>query len=653
MGLLDTAVWLLGPVVDQPVEFQRLRRIRRSIYSTVAPLRAEIVRSPEPIPFDELDRDSFEPIKPGTAWGRVFDCAWLRITGEVPPGVTDAVVLLGIRGEGLVVAPDGEILDGISTVWQQGDLPHSGGKYRPVRNVDLSSGRVELYADVAHNGVLLWELGKAVYHGAHLAIRDDEAYGFYYDYLTLVVLAKATDDAAARRPVARRASRRVPALRGPTTSGAAREVLAPLLAAPSTSDFVYDAVGHGHLDQAWLWPIRETRRKAARTYARQLVNIDERPDYVYGTSQPQQMQWMKERHPALFERMKRAVAAGRLELQGSFWVETDTNMPGGESLVRQSLVGRRFLQEEFGLTDDQLRLCWLPDTFGYSGNLPQILKKSGMDWFQTIKISWNKVNVFPHRTFHWQGIDGSTVLVHMPPEGDYNSRGAADGLLRGLRLYPERKLDTALLVYGSGDGGGGPGEIHLELTERERSLRGLPQVKPGRAVDFFRRLEKRSRRDRDHLRRRALPRDPPGHVHDSGRDQGGQPADRAQAPRGRGTRRDPRGRLPGATRAALARRAAAPLPRHPSRLVDRAGQSRGSRDLRADRGRARRVHRRAARRAAAHGRCALGGQPLPGAARRARRARRRLVPGAARAVLGGCARGRGVASGARATTPTP
>ena len=189
-------MWLIGPAVDQPAEFRRLRRIRSRIYSTVAPLRAEIVRSPEPIPFDELDRSAFTPIKPGTAWGRVFDCAWLRITGEVPPGVTDPVVLLGIRGEGLVVAPDGEILDGISTVWQQGDLPHSGGKYRPVRGVDTSSGRVELYADVAHNGVLLWELGKAVYHGAHLAIRDDEAYALYYDYLTLVVLAKHTDDAA-------------------------------------------------------------------------------------------------------------------------------------------------------------------------------------------------------------------------------------------------------------------------------------------------------------------------------------------------------------------------------------------------------------------------------------------------------------------------
>ena len=488
--VFEPAVWLLGIAADQPVEYRRLRRIRRRIYSTVGQLEAEIVRSPEPIAFDDLDRSAFAPLRPGTSWGKIFDCAWLRITGPVPAGVTDPVVLLGIRGEGLAVAADGTILDGISTVFQQGDLPHSGGAYRPVRGVDTSNGRVEFFADVAHNGWLLWELGKAKYHGAHLAIRNDDAYALYYDYLTLVVLAGATDDRALETEL--RAGLRAAYSRFSANDlPGARAALAPLLASPSTSEFVYDAVGHGHLDQAWLWPIRETKRKASRTYARQLANIEERPDFIYGTSQPQQMQWTKERHPALFERMKRAVADGRLELQGSFWVETDTNMPGGESLVRQSIVGRRFLQQEFGLTDEQLRMCWLPDTFGYSGNLPQLLTKSGMDWFQTIKISWNKVNVFPHRTFNWQGIDGSSVLVHMPPEGDYNSRGAADGLLGGLKKYPEKKLNTALLVYGSGDGGGGPNEIHLELTERERDLRGLPKIRTSRAIDFFRRLDAR------------------------------------------------------------------------------------------------------------------------------------------------------------------
>ncbi|KQX06766.1 MULTISPECIES: alpha-mannosidase [unclassified Leifsonia] len=485
------ASWLFGLRAQQPREYRRLMRIRRRVYTTVATLDAEIVRSPEPIPFEQLDRTAFTPLRPGSHWGKVFDCAWLRITGEAPAGAENAVVLLGIRGEGLVYSPGGELLDSVSTVFQQGDLPQSGGgKYRPVRNVDLTTGAVELYADVAYNGFILYEVGRAVYHGARLATVDDEAYGLFYDYLTLLVLAGATDDAALEAEVRAALGLAYARFTGGDVSGA-RAALAEQLEQQSTSDFVYSAVGHGHLDMAWLWPLRETRRKAARTYVRALNSIDRRDDYIYGTSQPQQMAWTKERHPQLFERMRTAVAAGRLELQGSFWVEPDTNLPSGESLVRQATVGRRFLQEEFGLTDEQLRLCWLPDTFGYNGNLPQILRGAGMDWFQTIKLAWNKVNDFPHRTFHWQGIDGSRVLVHMPPEGDYNSRGAADNLLTGLAKYPERALNTALLVYGSGDGGGGPNEIHHEVTRREQSLRGLPKVEYSSAGAFFRELEKR------------------------------------------------------------------------------------------------------------------------------------------------------------------
>jgi alpha-mannosidase len=306
----------------------------------------------------------------------VFDCAWLRITGEVPAGVENPVVMLGIRGEGLAVSPDGELLDSVSTVFQQGDLPQSGGRYRPVRNVDTSTGTVEFFADVTYNGWILYEVGRAVYHGAHLATRDDEAFALYYDYLTLLVLAGATEDAALEAEV-RRALRDAYSRFAAGDIAGARTALVAQLSAPSASEFVYSAVGHGHLDMAWLWPLRETRRKAARTYVRALNAIDRRDDYVYGTSQPQQMAWMKQRHPALYERMRRAVAGGRMELQGSFWVEPDTNLPSGESLVRQALVGRRFLQEEFGLTDDQLRLCWLPDTFGYNGNLPQILRGTG------------------------------------------------------------------------------------------------------------------------------------------------------------------------------------------------------------------------------------------------------------------------------------
>lgn len=488
--MVDWGKFLFGVMADEPREYLRLRRLRDGIYSPVAGLSATIVRSREPVRFADLEPALFEPIAAGTRWGKKFDCAWLHVTGAIPPGVHDPVVQLGIRGEGLIYSPSGDVVDSVSTVWIQSDLPHAGGPYRNVSHLDVSDGRVDFYADVAYNGLLMYDIGKAVYHGARVVTRDDEAYGLYYDYLTLMVLASSTADAAlaARlRAVLRDSYRRFAAGR----VAGARSVLAESLAHESTSDFTYSAIGHGHLDMAWLWPLRETRRKSARTYVRALNMIESRPGYIYGTSQPQQLWWMKQEQPGLYARIKDAVAAGRIEPQGAFWIEPDTNLPSGESLVRQALVGRRFWADEFGITPEQMRLCWLPDTFGYNGNLPQILRKSGMDWFQTIKLSWNKVNNFPYRTFTWEGIDGSSVLVHMPPEGDYNSRAAADGLLRGVRHYPERDLDTALLVYGAGDGGGGPGEVHLELLDREHSLYGLPKVEFSTADGFFRELEQR------------------------------------------------------------------------------------------------------------------------------------------------------------------
>ncbi|MDP9026855.1 MAG: glycosyl hydrolase-related protein [Actinomycetota bacterium] len=482
------ARWLFGLAADQPLEYRHLRRIRHRIYTTVATLEAEVVRSAEPIPFSELDHSAFRPIETGAAFGETLECAWLHIRGEIPDDVDNPVVLLGVRGETLIHLPDGRVVDTTSTVFLQGDLPHSGGKYRPLEHLDTSSGSVDFYADVAYNGFLLYPYGSGIFHGARVATRDEEVLALYYDYLALVVLAGATEDAALESELRVSLAESYARFSADDMAGA-RESLRGSLAATSDSDFVYSAIGHGHLDMAWLWPLRETHRKAARTYTRALNTIERRDGYLYGTSQPQQMFWMKHEQPEIFERLKAAVAAGRIELQGSFWVEPDTNLTGGESLVRQALVGRRFLQEEFGLSDEQLRLCWLPDTFGYNGNLPQILKKSGMDWFQTIKLAWNKINDFPHRTFHWQGIDGSSVLVHMPPEGDYNSRAAADNLLNGLKKYPERELNTALLVYGSGDGGGGPGESHLELLAREKNLRGLPRVEFSTARAFFEELE--------------------------------------------------------------------------------------------------------------------------------------------------------------------
>lgn len=474
----------------KPILYRHLFQIRKRIYTMVAPLQAEISTSKEPVAFETLARRSFSPISPGSAWGKKYDCAWLHLTGPLPDGLTDPVLMLGIRGEGLVFSAAGEILDAVSTVYLLGDLPHSGGSYRPVRNVDFSSGQIDLYADIAYNGILLYDYGNAVYHGAYVATRNEAVYQYYYDFLTLLVLSASTDDSALRMTLTKALKQSYAAFQQNNVSGA-RAVLKTELTKPSTSDFCYSAIGHGHLDLAWLWPIRETHRKAARTYTKSLNLLADYPDYRYGTSQPQQLLWIKQEHPALYRRIQAAVAEGRMELQGAFWVECDSNLSGGESLVRQAVFGRQFLQEEFGKSAEDIRLCWLPDAFGYSGNLPQILKKSGMDWFSTIKLAWNKVNAFPYRTFRWQGIDGSTVLAHMPPEGDYNSRGAADGLRKGLKSYPEKDLQMGLLAYGAGDGGGGPGETHLEVTRREQNLRGLPKLEYASADSFFRKLEQK------------------------------------------------------------------------------------------------------------------------------------------------------------------
>ena len=268
---------------------------------------------------------------------------------------------------------------------------------------------------------------------------------------------------------------------------AARDCLSDELALPGGSpSFSISAVGQAHLDLAWLWPIRETIRKGARTFATALALMERYSDYVFGASQAQLYQWMKDSYPHLYERVRARVQEGRWELQGGMWVESDVNVTGGESLVRQLLYGLRFFREEFGIEPD---IGWLPDDFGFPASLPQILVKSGLTRFTTIKLSWNTVNLFPRTTFWWKGVDGSRVLTHLPPEGTYNS----SALPHALRAIEEKHLDKAwspcaMLLFGIGDGGGGPGEEHLERLARERNLSGVAPVAQERARAFFDRL---------------------------------------------------------------------------------------------------------------------------------------------------------------------
>jgi len=250
-----------------------------------------------------------------------------------------------------------------------------------------------------------------------------------------------------------------------------------------TENIKITAIGHSHLDLAWLWPIRETRRKIGRTLSTVIELMDRYSDYVYGISQPQLLQWVKEDFPVLFSKVKEKIKEGRIEVLGAMWVEPDTNLPSGESLIRQIIYGKKFWKEEFSIGVNNL---WLPDVFGYSGSLPQILKQTGIKYFSTMKLSWNTINKFPYHSFYWRGIDGSSVLTHMLPEETYNSPADPGAVIKILDNYNEKNISNhALMAFGIGDGGGGPGAEHLERLTRVKDVADSVCVIQRKVSEFF------------------------------------------------------------------------------------------------------------------------------------------------------------------------
>lgn len=246
-------------------------------------------------------------------------------------------------------------------------------------------------------------------------------------------------------------------------------------------------VGNCHIDTAWLWPFSETRRKVVRSWTTQLKIALEYPEYVFVASQMQQFKWLKQDHPEILEKIKQAFARNQFLPIGGLWVENDVNMPLGELLIRQFLLGQRFQLDEFGFT---LNIFWLPDTFGYSLQIPQICQICGIERFLTQKLSWNNINTFPLLTFNWKGIDGSQILVHMPPTNTYTALAHFGDVVRAQNQHKNlRDVPTGLLLYGYGDGGGGPTEEMLEKLRRCRGVANetaaIPLVHVGSTVDDF------------------------------------------------------------------------------------------------------------------------------------------------------------------------
>jgi len=479
-------------------------RLRPALYRETASLNITAWEVPgEPVPFAEAVTQTYAPAPVGTAWGRPWGTVWFHVTGSVPASWRDApatrpeiVVDLGFDGSGpgfqaeaLVFRPDGSIVKAIE--------PRNTA-------VPIDGDEIDLWIEAAGNpsvaGTFTFAatpLGDRATAGdepiyrlrrLELGLLDETVWELQQDIWTLRGLVDQLEpDRTRHARVLAALGRAVDAVDPDDVAGTAaagRAELRAVLESPaSPSSHQLTAVGHAHIDSAWLWPVRETVRKVARTFSNVLDLMRTEDDFVFAASSAQQYAWMKEHYPELFARMKDAIAAGRFAPVGGMWVESDTNMPGSEALARQFVEGKRFFLDEFGVEPLEV---WLPDSFGYSAALPQIIRAAGSRWFLTQKISWNETNRMPHHTFLWEGIDGTRVFTHFPPVDTYNSELSASELALAERQFAEKAdASHSLVPFGWGDGGGGPTREMIAAARRTADLEGSPRVRLGSPSQFF------------------------------------------------------------------------------------------------------------------------------------------------------------------------
>ncbi|WP_257231544.1 alpha-mannosidase [Streptomyces sp. Rer75] len=455
-------------------------------------------------------RPDYRPFALGDAWGPAWSTTWFRVSGKVEPRTPGPVDLLldlgwfdhsvGGHCEGLVFTPDGTVVKGLhprQTAIRLGMGDTGPGLLDP-------DGRFVLYVEGAANPLLLGlppfvatehgEKGARVpfeqfrLRRAETAVFSPEVHALLSDLDVLGGLAaELTEDEPRHWRLLYGIERALDAYDETDAAASARRArahLAPLLAAPAhASAHRITAVGHAHMDSAWLWPLRETVRKLARTVSNALALLDANPDLVYTMSAAQHFAWLEDHYPELFARVRHHVERGRLVPVGGMWVEPDGVIPTGESMVRQLTYGKRYFLDRFGL---EAREVWLPDSFGYSGALPQLARRAGARWFLTQKISWNDTTTFPHHSFWWEGTDGTRIFTHFPPAETYAAEVTARELRHAVTTFKDKAIAShSLLPYGYGDGGGGPTREMAERLRRFADLEGAPRVVSRTPAEFF------------------------------------------------------------------------------------------------------------------------------------------------------------------------
>ena len=491
---------LKHPLLTESRIWQTLERIEKLVNWPTAPIEiAAWAVHGEPVPPERAFKAKYTPFSVGEMWGSLWDTVWFRFQGQIPTDWKGREVVALVRLTSL--GPEGFAAEG--AIYQNERLVRAVNLNR--REIEIATKakggeRFEFFVEAAANGGTN-PTGDAIglnlpdYNGkplfrleqAELACRNSEAFDFYFDFKFAAEAMGALPENSQRRAELRYAlNESVNELdhEDPATIKRAATALRDVMRRRN-GDTVHtlSAVGHAHIDTAWLWPLRETIRKCARTFSTALNYMEKYPGYVFVCSQAQQYAWMKAYYPEIWEGIKKAVRRGQWEPVGSMWVETDCNLVSSESLVRQILLGKRFFEKELGY---ETRDVWIPDVFGYAASLPQIMHKSGVEYFLTQKISWNQFNKFPHHTFFWEGIDGTRIFAHFPPADTYNADTGPDQLVRSVQNFKELDRATrSLLVYGWGDGGGGPSIEMLEKARRARDFDGLPRLEQEKAIKFF------------------------------------------------------------------------------------------------------------------------------------------------------------------------
>ncbi|MBN2447928.1 MAG: alpha-mannosidase, partial [Phycisphaerae bacterium] len=488
--------------------------LKSAVHARRSPLSTAVFQCADPIPYPQALSAEYKPVEVGWRWGPVWSTAWFRVTGQVPAEMRgQSVALRFSSGTEALLWADGTPQQGFDVNRDLAVLHESAAGGEPV----------ELFIEAACNhpfGVAPpWDSRgpedrwatptPGVLLSCELMTYDAAVWRLWrtYDFARQLMLLCEDDDS--------RGQQLCEALRHVTVLIDERDVAAGAEAAFDVLDAALrtahgatthcHAVGHAHLDTAWLWPLRETRRKCLRSFANVLGLMERYPAFRFLASQAQQYAWVEEDAPELFARIAKRVAEGRWEAGGAMWVEVDGNAPSGESFVRQILHGTRYWQRKFGEHGAQ-RFLFLPDTFGFPASLPQIMAQAGLGTFITNKLAWCEVNEFPLMNFRCRGIDGSEVLAHCTPGNDYNSSNTPAELLRGEKNAARKdqgRTGVWLQPFGFGDGGGGPTDWHILNADLARQCDGLPNVNQGTASAFC--IELHKRREELHSAGRDLP----------------------------------------------------------------------------------------------------------------------------------------------------